>query len=112
MKDLFFRFLCNNPFGEWDSSSFKNDEVENYNRKLVQANKSGSDVDTQLELQKIMFINTADNMIIHPNWKARDITVVTAIRAAIITDLDAGIETFYNPLGYKLQYPSSNYLSR
>lgn len=107
MKNYYFRFAIN-PYGKYDSFSPNIEELKRHNKRLIQANKTNLG-DTNLELQKMLFINTIDSQILHPNWKARDITLITAMRLAIISDLDAGIESLYNPLSYKLQ-TSSNYI--
>lgn len=108
MKNYYFRFAIN-PYGKYDNFNPTLETLKKYNKNLIQANKTETG-DTNLELQKLLFINTIDDQILHPNWKSRDVTLITSMRTAIIADLDTGIEALYNPLSYKLQSDSSNYI--
>ena len=108
MKNYYFRFAIN-PYGKYDSFSPNIETLKKYNRNLIQANKTNLG-DSNLELQKILFINTIDNQILNNLWKARDVALITQMRLDIIADLDLGVDTYYSSLNYKLQSASNNYL--
>lgn len=95
MKEYFFGFIHRTSYGKFDTQNVFANKLKDHNTKLIQRERSGSSVDVELEWEKLLIINIANDYINNSPDTAEKIARATTLRTAIIAELDSGVDAFY-----------------
>jgi hypothetical protein len=105
MKEYYYGKIPTKPYGHFDVDSMISAITKRENLKLIAKYKTDRDTPESLEFQKLLFINQLEHYIAHSTDSAGEISAATTLRTNIIGDLDAGVDSYYTTISYKLLIP-------
>jgi len=102
MKSYFWGYISKS-YGKFDSQDMVSLKLKEHNIKIIRTRKSGYTVNAELEWQKLLFINMANDYILANVDRADKIARAGVLKTAIQGELDSGIDAYYSPLSYLLE---------
>lgn len=106
MENYYYKHVVTKSYGFLDADDMISVITKKENLKLIARYKTDRDKSESLEFQKLLFINQLEHYIAHTNDSAGEISDATTLRTAIIGDLDAGVDSYYTTISYKLLIPA------